>query len=124
MTEAEKGRSGFGLTVEARELGSDRVFLVTGGAAHIGAAATAYLTEEDTVAVQVSAVPGHKEAELASEWAEYAAQELRQTVTVVMGIHFDHASKETINAIVEEVRRLMKEEVGLAQFGAVARGDL
>lgn len=84
-------------------MGRDLLLMVTGGEAHIGAASTAYITDNG-IEVQTSAVPGHKEHTLTSGLAMRAAKGLQRTVTVVMGIHYDHltsAEIKTISDIVE-----------------------
>ncbi|MNY51173.1 hypothetical protein D3C86_1867390 [compost metagenome] len=48
---------------------------------------------------------------MAAEMAGYAAQELKQAVTVVMGIHVDHTSKKDIQQIIESVRHEMTMEI-------------
>lgn len=85
--------------------GRDYVWLVTGGDAHVGAVAVAYWNGGELHS-QVLTVPSHREGELALELAELACRRLQTTVTVAAGIHIDHATKEQIRDIVEEVRRL------------------
>ncbi|WMT42966.1 hypothetical protein RE628_12190 [Paenibacillus sp. D2_2] len=69
--------------------------MVTGGVEHIGAASTAYWIGEN-IEVETSAVPGHKEHVLTVNMARVAAQRLKCTVTVIMGIHYDHLNKTEI----------------------------
>ena len=75
-----------GISIHVQNMGKDYVFMVSGGVAHIGAAATAYW-EQGNVNVQFAVVPGHKEDELVKKWAVEASRQLKQTVTVIMGIH-------------------------------------
>ncbi|WP_134701287.1 hypothetical protein [Ammoniphilus sp. YIM 78166] len=103
--------SKYNIQIKRLQLGHDRVYLIYGGQAHIGAVVTAYFHHGE-VQTQLQALPGHREDQLALELAEYAASQLKVTVTVVMGIHFDRATKEMIQEIVEEVRGLMHEEIG------------
>ncbi|WP_181438707.1 hypothetical protein [Paenibacillus sambharensis] len=99
-------------------MGRDIVFMVSGGEAHIGASATASLSAEG-VMVEVSVVPGHREGELAGELAELAARRLGCTVTVIAGIHVDRPSREDIEAIVQEARARMREQLDeMAGLGA------
>ncbi|WP_339061412.1 hypothetical protein [Tepidibacillus marianensis] len=100
----------FNIQIKQYNLGKDLVIHVTGGAAHIGAVATAYF-DEDQLHVELLQLPHHKEGELAEEFAELAARKLRSTVTVLMGIHIDHATKEDIQNIIEEVKIGMEEVV-------------
>ncbi len=91
------------------EMGEDRVFLVTGGTAHIGATATAYMGEDGDVLVDVTTLPGHRERELAAELAMQAASALGRTIAVLVGIHLDKPTKQEIADIVEEARLRMAE---------------
>ncbi|MNC61232.1 hypothetical protein D3C75_1111630 [compost metagenome] len=56
-------------------------------------------------------LPGHKEAELARELADTACRRLGKTVTVVAGIHIDHATPAEIRAMVAETRALFHAEL-------------
>lgn len=98
------------IEVRTLRMGKDYVFLITGGAAHIGAAATAYIGT-DGVQVTTSVLPHHREDELAAQWAGQAAQTLDAAVTVVAGIHIDNATKEDIQRILEVVRCKMEAEL-------------
>jgi len=91
-------------------MGNDRVFLVTGGKAHIGAIATAYF-EEQNLFVKVQTIPGHREGPLAEELAKAAALAFRQSVTVIAGIHVDGATKKDIDLILQHARLAMKQEI-------------
>ncbi|MEW9701312.1 hypothetical protein [Paenibacillus sp. SI8] len=98
------------LHIETSSVGKDWLFLIHGGKAHIGAIALAY-PHKDNIHSESLTVPGHREEQLAMEIARYAAHELRQAVTVVMGIHIDDATKEEIVEIVESVHLAMKQEL-------------
>ncbi|WP_438449274.1 hypothetical protein [Gorillibacterium sp. sgz5001074] len=98
------------LEVRTIPQGHDYVWLVTGGEAHVGAVAVAYWHNDELIS-HVHGVPGHREAELALELAELAAGRLKATVTVAAGIHIDRATKEEIVHLVQEVRRLAREEL-------------
>ncbi|WP_341278059.1 hypothetical protein [Paenibacillus sp. FSL H8-0537] len=98
-------------------MGSDLVFLITGGAAHIGASATAYWTawgahlaapKCDTITL-----PGHQEGELAAELAMLAASSLGVTATVVVGIHLEQPTRSEITNIVNRTREGMKQKIAL-----------
>jgi hypothetical protein len=98
-------------TVEIRPfmMGRDVVFLVTGGTAHIGASATAYVTNDQDVQVEVLALPGHREGPLAAELAETACRTLGRTVAVLAGIHLDQPSRQDIETVVAEAKRKMSQ---------------
>ncbi len=96
------------IRVERQDIGKDTLLAVTGGAAHIGAVSTAYL-EADGYKVSTAKVPGHKEHVLSEPAALHAARLLERTVTVVMGIHYDHITREQINEVSDAVTRLIDE---------------
>ncbi|MEX1029480.1 MAG: hypothetical protein WDZ91_05465 [Paenibacillaceae bacterium] len=96
------------VAIRALMMGQDVVFMVTGGRAHIGASATAYITEDRTVHTDVLSISGHREGELAIELAMTAALTLGRTVAVLVGIHLDQPSKLDIEQIVAEARRKMR----------------
>lgn len=100
--------------IEIREtlMGSDYLFVITGGTAHIGATATAYWVE-DELSCQLIELPHHKEGELAKNCAMQAAKVFKCTVTVAIGIHIDNATKEQINEIVDYVRQAMTTKINL-----------
>lgn len=104
-------RNPYGLSVRTIEAGGDYVMLVTGGQAHIGATAVAYPGEDGEIRQEVIGLPGHKEAELAAELAEQACRQLGRAVTVVAGIHIDHATLAEIRAMVAETRELFQTEL-------------
>lgn len=90
------------LTLDEVEIGRDKLILIKGGEAHIGAVSTAYLEQENplTIKVETTSVPGHKEYLLTDKIARQCAEHMCQTVTVVMGIHFDNLNKSEIEDIV------------------------
>lgn len=88
------------ITITELRAGADRVLLITGGAAHIGASSTAYAAE-GTVRGDTSAVPGHKEHTLSADFARRAAEALQATVTVVMGIHYDDLTPEQLGRVIQ-----------------------
>ncbi len=96
------------LTVEHREIGKDTLFVVKGGVAHIGAVSTAYF-ENGEIVVDTTSLPGHKEVLLSEPAARRAAEFLRRTVTVVMGIHYDGITAEQIAEVSDTVSRLFEE---------------
>lgn len=90
--------------------GRDRVFLITGGEAHIGAAATAF-SDGGEVKARVQTIPGHREEELAARLAKMAAERLGVAVTVVIGIHFDSLTAKEIRQLVKHVSDRMQEKI-------------
>ncbi|MBC8081271.1 MAG: hypothetical protein H7X86_13070 [Gorillibacterium sp.] len=104
MSQTEK--SPFNIEIRLERMGKDYLFLVSGGEAHIGATATAY-SVEGKVHTELAVVPGHREDRLALEFAGLACSRLNTTVTVVMGIHLDKASRSDIDLAVQTVREEM-----------------
>ena len=95
------------IVMERREIGRDVLFIVRGGAEHIGAVSTAY-AEDAEITVETTVVPGHKEHLLSEPIARRAAESLRRTVTVVMGIHYDGMTQEQIAEVSNRVFRLFE----------------
>lgn len=93
------------ILIKELEIGKDLLLMITGGEAHIGAVATAYTSSESDPVIETETigVPGHKEAELADGFARELAERLGRTVTVVMGIHYDHLSREELKELVSEI---------------------
>ncbi|MDT0123273.1 hypothetical protein Q9R46_11515 [Paenibacillus sp. RRE4] len=98
------------IRLEVFEAGQDKVFLITGGKAHIGAVATFYV-DHDRVSGTTVHIPGHKEQELCERLARKAAVQLKVTVTVIMGIHFDNITRVQIDEIVMTAERLVDEHL-------------
>ncbi|GLI09037.1 hypothetical protein YDYSG_50690 [Paenibacillus tyrfis] len=97
----------YGIRIDSYRAGDDYVFLVTGGAAHVGAVACAYRHEGGIRSEKIS-VPGHREGELVQELAESAASKLGHRAVVIMGIHIDHATKQDIAQIITLVHEKMR----------------
>lgn len=93
----------YNIQFHALQMGNDLAMTITGGASHIGAVATAYF-DSDLIKVAMQELPHHKEGLLAKECAQSLAKELNCTVTVLMGIHIDNATKEQIEDIIYYVR--------------------
>jgi len=104
-----KSNNIYNIKINTYPMGNDRVFLITGGKAHIGAAAMAYSTGNGVLADSLS-VPEHREEKLALDLARWAASVLEQTVTVLIGIHVDNATKNDIDQIIAVVNHAMKQE--------------
>ncbi|MEO3944509.1 hypothetical protein [Gorillibacterium sp. CAU 1737] len=96
----------FDIRIHTIRLGSDYLFVVTGGEAHIGASAMAYF-QDGKIHTELAVVPGHREDRLALECAGLASTKLGATVTVTMGIHIEKASRSDIELAVQTVREEM-----------------
>lgn len=100
----------FGIAIQTYRVGEDYVYHLTGGKAHIGAVATAYV-DNGVVQVGLTTVPGHREDELAVELAKAACEVHQQTVTAIVGIHIDYATREQIQQMVDVARQAIQEVV-------------
>lgn len=89
--------------LELRYQGWDFLLLVTGGRAHVGAVGVWDGGNENDQAVVIE-LTGHREGPLAGDCAEILGRASGRTVTAVVGIHQDNATREEIEAIVTNVR--------------------
>lgn len=112
-TPREWGEGRTRVRLELRAQGRDLLLVVTGGEAHVGAAAVA---APDWAEARLVVVPGHKEGPLAAAAAIRLARAAGCTCAVVAGIHQDGATRDEITAIVGHV------EAGLADL-ATALAD-
>ncbi|NEW05904.1 hypothetical protein GK047_07745 [Paenibacillus sp. SYP-B3998] len=96
--------------IHSYSMGRDRVFLISGGQAHIGAAAVAY-PKDHQILCETLTIPGHREGQLAVELAKLAASRLNRTVSVLMGIHVEQATRKDINEIIKNVQHAMRQEL-------------
>ena len=83
------------VTLKATDVGGDLLVTITGGRAHIGAAAVGIKTEGMATA-SVITVPAHREDRVVKDAAEKLAKVLDRTVVVVAGIHYDDMSQDEI----------------------------
>ncbi|WP_138493516.1 hypothetical protein [Paenibacillus pinistramenti] len=98
------------IELHASRLGQDHLLVITGGAAHIGAASVSSQSE-DGVLTQTSAVPGHKEHVLTDSLAHKAAAQLGSTVVIIMGIHYDNLDQEEIREVGRISEHLVEEYI-------------
>lgn len=111
MNDAEENGSkpSEGIQIRSYMMGQDVVFMVTGGTAHFGAAATAYVSDDRIISTAALSLPGHREEELAVELAKLAARVLNCTVAVLVGIHLEQPSLQDIISIVAEAITKMRQ---------------
>lgn len=97
------------LVLEGRDVGGDLLITLTGGAAHIGAAALAYRDfETERTTVSVLSAPGHKEEEIALRGARTVSRALNKTVLFAAGIHLDDITPEEIAEIEEACAEIIE----------------
>jgi hypothetical protein len=83
------------VSLKAVDIGNDLLVTITGGKAHIGAAAVG-IKVEGVATSSVITVPAHREDRVVKDAAEKLAKKLDKTVVVVSGIHYDNITKEEI----------------------------
>ena len=96
--------------------GQDLAVIITGGKAHIGAAALAVLqpslTSSDKMAsASVLCVNGHREDELAKKASLYLAAKCNASVLVSVGLHLDAAKASDIEQLVLNTKQIV-EKIG------------
>lgn len=115
--EIERESAGAKLTLRGLSMGEDAVFLLTGGAAHVGAVAAASVAagepegrrQGEAQLLHTYALPGHREGPLAADLAAMAASSLGCTVVVLAGIHLDRPTREEIEDVVRASKQAMRE---------------
>ncbi len=87
------------LELEATEIGSDLLILITGGQSHLGAVAVGGFATRSYVSVIT--MPGHKDDCIAREAASRVVDHLRRSCAVLVGIHMRDPSSEQIKSVVK-----------------------
>ena len=101
------------IILDSQFIGEDVLVTIYGGDEHhIGGISVAYPTrshyrEATTISLNSITLPGHKDYVLANELAEKISSALDRVVTVVVGIHMDHATKEEIKMAVDTSHQLV-----------------
>ncbi|ANS74596.1 hypothetical protein AWM70_08370 [Paenibacillus yonginensis] len=95
------------LELKAIRLGLDHLIVITGGAAHVGAASTSFPAANGAIETYTAAVPGHKEHLLTDGLADQISRQLGVTAVVVMGIHYDGLKPEEIEEISRRTERMV-----------------
>jgi hypothetical protein len=94
------GEAPYAIEMTIHKQGEDVVLQVEGGThPHIGAVCTAYWQDGECI-VHLVELPHHKEGELAKNFAKQLCEMLKQTATVICGIHIDNATREEIERLV------------------------
>ena len=100
MIELSKDVLGYPITVTAFPAGSDWNILITGGCSpHVGSISLAEF-QNDSVALRTLVRDAHKDQIIGDRFAQALALQLRCTVCVSCGIHYDNPSPEDLNQIV------------------------
>ncbi len=101
------GAGRISIELRAVEVGEGLLVVITGGKAHIGAAALG-IGNGSLATSSVITVPGHRDDRVAKDAAERLAKACGRTVVVVAGIHYDDMSRDEIG----DALRLCDELVG------------
>ncbi len=99
------------ISLKAVDVGDDLLVVITGGKAHIGAAAVG-ITCGELASSSVITVPSHREDRVVKGAAEKLAKALDRSVVVVGGIHYDNITKEEIEVSLRLCDELVKALVG------------
>ena len=95
------------ISVELKRYGLDWMVQITGGCApHIGSVGT---FADGEVHLRKILLPSHRDDVIGDRFAETLTKQLRTTVSVVCGIHYDMPGKEGLRQIVDCTERLLQE---------------
>jgi len=85
------------VTLAARQVGEDWLVEITGGQAHIGAAALATFDRtHGRASASVLSAPGHREEQVTLDAARTITRHTRGTAVVVAGLHYPDITMEEI----------------------------
>lgn len=97
---------GFEMKAVITRLPQDIHVLLTGGILpHTGSVS---IFESGNI-LQKTVLPGHKDDIIGDQWAKKLSLEERCLVTVVCGIHYDHATADMLREIQLQANQLLKE---------------
>lgn len=95
------------LQLRAQRVGPDWLVLITGGGAHVGAAALGAM-DMGRASSSVLTVPGHRDDRLAGPLAERVSREVGGTSLVVAGVHLDDITDREIREVLANGERLVE----------------
>lgn len=102
----EEALYGYPIRCDVTALDDGLHVLLTGGiTTHIGAVSTCRPGEE----ANTRFFPGHKDQFISEPWAKALAEKTGQTVCVVCGIHYDNATGDQINRIMQITDKMLRE---------------
>lgn len=104
MTEITHKCGRIALTMQALPMGADYVVLLTGGAAHVGAAALAL----PGAMTSVISARNHKDSEPASIISSFLADNLGCRVACICGIHLDLLTADELASIRAMITEMAK----------------
>jgi gallate decarboxylase subunit D len=99
------GRGKYKVWLQRQNIGTDIVFFLGGGErSHIGGVVIA----EPGKKAQAIRLIGHYDDIVLKPIAEAASKKYKTKVVAVGGVHVDHATKDEINLLVENCKKLVK----------------
>ncbi|RXA20499.1 hypothetical protein EQO05_05065 [Methanosarcina sp. MSH10X1] len=97
------------IALDAKKIGEDYLFTLTGGEEHVGAVALGLYDEKSQRASSsVLTMPGHREEYLALQGARQVSRATKKTSVFVAGIHQDNVSPEEIRDIVSAADEMLE----------------
>lgn len=106
---------------DTKDIGSDLLVSIYGGDEHhIGGVAVAYPTpshyrDASTISLNSITLPGHKDYIVANSTAVSISKALNRPIVATVGIHYDDASSEEIQEIIQTVELLTKDIISYYQ---------
>lgn len=79
-------------------------FVFGGDKPHVGAVSTM----DGAGTCTTMSFPGHKESVVTEKWVKTIWQRKKAPVTVTAGIHYDNATKEMIQSVIEVTERMLQ----------------
>ncbi|MFQ5831499.1 MAG: hypothetical protein ACE5H4_02230 [Candidatus Thorarchaeota archaeon] len=119
MFEKQAGRHK--IFIHTETIGNDLLVAIYGGDEHhIGGVSVAYPTKSHyrnatTISVNSLTLPGHKDYVVANSTAEKVCKSLEKPVVVTVGIHYDAATSEEIEQVIQIVDELTEEVISQYQ---------
>lgn len=106
------------IALDAKKIGEDYLFTLTGGEEHVGAVALGLYDEKSQRASSsVLTMPGHKEEYLALQGARQVSRATKKTSVFVAGIHQDNVSPEEIRDIVSAAEEMLESFIAFYEKG-------
>lgn len=97
------------VSLSAESMGQDLVVRLFNSGSHVGAAALSeYHSGEKRASTSVLTRFGHKDDSVATMAAHRISNRLQKAVCVIAGIHVDRITKDEIDEIVNNCRRLVE----------------
>ncbi|MHA1769617.1 MAG: hypothetical protein ACTSV3_07155 [Candidatus Thorarchaeota archaeon] len=109
------------LFLVAKEIGRDLLVTVYGGDEHhIGAVTVGHVSKShyrntDTTSLSTLTFPGHRDYVLSNSATEQLCRKLNRSVVTTVGIHYENATGEEIQEIIDAVNAMVSDLVAYYQ---------